>query len=152
MTRKKKTLLAAASLAALAMIAVAISLKLTSKSDPSDPDGSRTPLGGMFAKAMSVSRLKDQMGDLRDLHPAMMKYAEAHADELPRTLVELHPYLPKKLAALSDKDWELPSSGKMKPLMDGPDAPTAVLLQQKNIPPNKPRIICYADGHVEFKP
>ena len=39
----------------------------------------------------------------------------------------------------------------MAPLMNGATANTAILLQQKNLPPDKPRIILYADGHIEYK-
>ncbi len=152
MTGKKKTLLFVSALAALAVIGTAINLSVGSKSDPNSPDGSSSPLGGMFAKAMGVSHLKDQMGDLREVHPAMMKFAEAHQDELPKTVAELKPYLPPKLASLDDEHWELPTTGKMTPLMNGPNANASILIQQKNVPPNKPKIIVYADGHIEYKP
>ena len=106
----------------------------------------------MLDKAFSVSDLKAQMGDMREVHPAMMKFAEAHDDELPKTVAELKPYLPPKLASLDDEHWELPTTGKMTPLMNGSSANTSILIQQKNVAPNKPKIIVFADGHIEYKP
>jgi hypothetical protein len=151
MTTKKKGLVIVGAMLTVVIVGTAIFISVTAKSDWSSPDGSKTPLGGLFGRAMGVSRLKEQMGDLRETYPAMMKYAEAHEDELPKTILALHPYLPKRLAYLDDKDWELPSAGKMKPLTSGPNSKDAVLLQQKSVSPNKPRIIVYADGHIEYK-
>ena len=133
------------------IVVTAVVLGRNSKSGR-DEFGSKSPLGGMLDKAFSVSKLKSLMGDLREVHPAMMKFAEAHQDELPRTVAELKPYLPPKLAALDDENWELPTAGKMTPLINGINANTSILIQQKNVPPNRPKIIAYADGHIEYEP
>jgi hypothetical protein len=152
MTRKKKLLLIAAGIAALCVIGTAINFSLTSPSGGDGSGESKTPLGGLLYRASAVSRLKEQMGDLKGgFYPAMMKFAQAHQDELPKTIVDLRPYLPKKLAYLDDEHWELLSTGKITPLVNGSDASKAILLQQKNLPPDKAKIIVYADGHIEYK-
>ena len=150
MTRTKKAWLIVFGLAALAVIGTAICISLTS-SEKENPDGSKTPLGGLVGNAMSVSRLKAFMGELRAVYPSMMKFAAAHQDELPKTVAELRPYLPPKLADLDDDHWGLPSSGKMSPLVSGAEAAKTILLQQKYVPLGKPKIIVYADGHIEYK-
>jgi len=137
--------------AALLVIGTAIIFSLNSRSGQNEGSDSRTPLGGLFYRATAVSQLKQQMGDLRGAHPALMAFAQAHQDELPKTIADVRPYLPPKLAYLDDEHWELPASGKMTPLMNGTTASTAILLQQKNLPSDKPKIILYADGHIEYK-
>jgi hypothetical protein len=91
------------------------------------------------------------MGDLREVYPAMTKFAQEHQDELPKSVSELKPYLPAKLAKLDDEHWELPSNGKMTALITSSNSSSGVLLQEKNTPPGKARIVVYADGHIEYK-
>src|SRR5438270_13237041 len=100
MTRKKTAFLIVAGLVALCVIGTAIRLSLGSRSGHCEPEGSKTPLGGLLGRANAVSRLKERMGDLRAVYPAMMAFAAAHEDELPRSLAELRPHLPPKLADL----------------------------------------------------
>jgi hypothetical protein len=150
MNLKKKALLAVAIVAVLIIFGTAVLLKL--KAPPGgDSANSTTPLGGLFQRASAVSRLKEQMGDLREVYPAMTKFAQEHQDELPKSVAELKPYLPAKLAKLDDEHWELPSSGKMTPLISSSNANSGVLLQEKNTPLGKPKIVVYADGHIEYK-
>jgi hypothetical protein len=114
-----------------------------------DLESAQSPLGGLFERASRVSRLKEQMGQLRRVWPAMNQFADAHQGLLPTNLVELRPYLPANLASLSDEHWEMPSGGlAARPLMQLNDA---VLLQQKNVSPNHPKIVVYSDGHIEYK-
>jgi hypothetical protein len=112
-------------------------------------ESAQTPLGGLFDRASRVSRLKEQMGQLRGVWPAMSQFADAHKGLLPTNLVELRPYLPTNLASLSDERWEMPSGGLMaREFMQRSDA---VLLQQKNVSPNQAKIVVYGDGHIEYK-
>ena len=112
-------------------------------------EASQSPLGGMLDRMSRVSRLKEQMGELRSVWPAMSQYAQGHHGTLPTNLVELRPYLPANLARLSDERWEMPSGGQPAgPLMQRNDA---ILLQQKDIPANQPKIVVYSDGHIEYK-
>jgi hypothetical protein len=114
-----------------------------------DLESSQSPLGGMFDRMSRVSHLKEQMGELRGVWPAMSQFAQAHQGILPTNLVELRPYLPNNLARLSDERWEMPSGGlAASPLMERNDV---VLLQQKNVSPNQPKIIVFGDGHIEYK-
>jgi hypothetical protein len=79
----------------------------------------------------------------------MSQFAEAHQGLLPTNLVELRPYLPTNLARLSDERWEMPSGGLVaRDLMQRNDA---VLLQQKDVSPDRAKIIVYGDGHIEYK-
>jgi len=151
MTRKTKALSVIGVIGVLCIIGTAILFTLNSPRGQDDSGDSKTPLGGLLFRASAVSRLKQQMGDLRASHSALMAFAQAHQDELPKTIADLKSYLPPKLAYLDDEHWELPSNGKMTPLMNGPTANTAVLLQQKNLPTDKPKIILYADGHIEYR-
>ena len=112
-------------------------------------ESAQTPLGGLFDRASRVSRLKEQMGQLRGVWPAMSQFADAHQGLLPTNLVALRPYLPTNLASLSDERWEMPSGGLVaRECMQRSDA---VLLQQKNVSPNWPKIVVYGDGHIEYK-
>ena len=148
--KRKRTLLILAVTAALVLIGTAILFSLNSR-DVNEPGGSRTTFGGLFHRAAVVADLKQQMGDLRGAHAAFMQFAQAHQDDMPKTIADLRPCLPQKLAYLDDEHWELISTGKMTPLMNGAGANEAILLQQKNLPPARPRIIIYADGHIEYK-
>jgi hypothetical protein len=150
MSSKKKTLTAIAIIAVLLIFGTAIIIKLNTPSG-TDSSNSTTPLGGLFQRATAVSRLKQQMGDLREVFPAMTSFAREHQDDLPKTITELRPYLPAKLAALDDQHWEIPPSGKMTPLVTSANANSQVLLREKDTPPGKAKIIVYADGHIEYK-
>jgi len=151
MSLKKKTLTATAIIAVLLIFGTAIVFKLNTPPG-GDSSNSTTPLGGLFQRAAAVSHLKQQMGDLKEgFFPAMTSFAHEHQDELPKTITELRPYLPAKLATLDDQHWEILPSGKMTPLMTSSNANSQVLLQEKNTPPGKGRIIVYADGHIEYK-
>jgi hypothetical protein len=145
-----KTLTTVAVIAFLLIFGTAIVIKLNTPPGI-DSSNSTTPLGGLFQRATAVSRLKQQMGDLREVFPAMTSFAREHQDDLPKTITELRPYLPAKLATLDDQHWEIPSSGKMTPLVTSPTANGRVLFQEKNTPPGKAKIIVYADGHIEYK-
>jgi hypothetical protein len=145
----KRTLLIAAALAILLIVGTAIVLSL--KSPSGGETGSRTPLGAMFQRAADVSNLKEFMGELRGVYPAMMKFSQEHQDDLPKTMAELRPYLPANLAKLDDGQWEMPSNGKFTALTTSSSANSSVLLQQKNAPTGKGRMVVYADGHIEYK-
>ena len=147
---KKKVLVAIAIAAVLLIVGTAVVFQLAGPSG-GDSSSTTTPLGGLFNRASAVSRLKQQMGDLREIFPALESFAREHQDDLPKTIVELHPYLPSKLAALDDQHWEFVSSGKMAPLTSSSNAANQVLLQEKNTPPDKARIVVYLDGHIEYR-
>jgi hypothetical protein len=148
--KSKRIALIFVAIAVLVVVGTAINFSLSSH-DGTESGGSRTPLGALFHRAAAVSDLKQQMGELREAHTAFMQFAQAHQDELPKTIADLRPYLRQKLAYLDDKHWELPSTGKMTPLMNGSAANEAVLLQQKDLPPGRGKIVVYADGHIEYK-
>jgi prepilin-type processing-associated H-X9-DG protein len=150
MRLKKKVFTAIGVLAVLVIVGTAVVLQMSSPSG-GDTSNSTTPLGGLFNRATAVSRLKQKMGDLREVFPAMASYAREHQDDLPKTIADLHPYLPAKLASLDDQHWEIPSSGKMAPLTSSSSAASQVLLREKDTPPGKGRIVLYADGHIEYK-
>ena len=150
--RKKPTwlvlLIVATLLAGLAAVFVGRSGR-TSAPNFDGLESTESPLGGLFDRASRVSRLKEQMGQLRGVWPAMSQFAEAHQGLLPTNLVELRPYLPTNLVSLSDERWEMPSGGLVaRELMQRNDA---VLLQQKDVLPGRGKIIVYGDGHIEYK-
>ena len=114
-----------------------------------DVEAEASPLGGMFDRMQRVSRLKERLGELRAVWPALNQFAEGHQGLLPTNLVALRPYLPANLASLSDERWEMPSSGmEARPLMARNDV---ILLRQKELPPGRARIIVYGDGHIEYR-
>jgi hypothetical protein len=149
MKRKNIILIAIGGVLLLILFGTAVSLKLVSPSDSNNSGGSQTPLGGLFSRAAAVSDLKRRIGDLRDFHSALMEFAKAHEDDLPKTIAELKPYLPQKLAYLDDEHWEMPAVGKLSSLMNAKDANSTVFLQEKK--PGKAKIIVYADGHIEYR-
>jgi hypothetical protein len=112
-------------------------------------DTEQSPLGNLMGRATQVARVKERVQQLRDVWPAMSRYAEDHQGLLPTNMVALQAYLPPRLTNLSDDRWEMPSAGLVaQPLMQKNDV---VLLAQKNIPPGKPRIVVFGDGHIEYK-
>jgi hypothetical protein len=151
MTAKIKILLVCLGIAALFVIGTAIILNRNDRSDPSRHDGAPSPLGGLFSRATAVSDLKRRMGELREVYPALVKFAQAHQDDLPASVAELRPYLPGKLSYLDDEHWNLPANGKMSPLVNGRNANEVILLQQKGVSPERPKIIVYGDGHIEYR-
>ena len=110
---------------------------------------SPTPLGGLFGRASAVSQLKQRMGELRAVWPALNEFATGHDGLLPANMVALKPYLPANLASLSDEHWEIPSAGLAARSVMGKN--DAVLLQQKGPSPNSARIVVYGDGHIEYR-
>ena len=151
MTRTKKVLLTVAGLAIITVITTAVIIRFSSPSEKVVTDDFQTSSGGFMGKAMSASRLRARMGALREVYPAVAKFAAAHQDDLPKNMAELRPYLPPKLADLKDDDWELPPGGKMAPLISGTNAANEILLQQRNVPSGRPKIVIYADGHIEYR-
>lgn len=151
MTSKTKILFVGAGIACLLVVGTAILFSRSDRPDPNGRDVASSPLGALFQRASAVSDLKRRMGELRDVYPALLQFAQAHQDDLPKTLAELHPYLPAKLTHLDDEHWELPSIGKMSPLVNGSDANKVILLQQKGVVPERPKIIVYGDGHIEYR-
>lgn len=147
----KRAAFAVAGLAIIAVVTTAIMIRFNSQSEKVVTEDFQTSAGGFMSRAMSVSRLKARMGDLREVYPSVAKFAAAHQDDLPKNMAELRPYLPPKLADLKDDDWELPPGGKMSALISASNAPNAILLQQRNSPTGRPKIIVYADGHIEYK-
>jgi len=150
--RKKPTwlvlLIVATLVAGLAAVLVARSGR-PSTGNFDDLEAAQGPLGGLFDRMSRVSRLKEQMGQLRGVWPAMSQFAESHQGLLPTNLVELRPYLPTNLASLSDERWEMPSGGlAARECMQRSDA---VLLQQKSVSPNHAKMVVYGDGHIEYK-
>jgi hypothetical protein len=94
--------------------------------------------------------VKGQMSAMKmSVFPAIMKFAQAHQDELPKSLTDLKPYLPASLNGVDDEHWEILQSGKVTP--EFVTQRNMILLQQKNVSREKPRIIVYADGHIEYK-
>ena len=81
--------------------------------------------------------------------PAILKFAQTHQDELPKSFAELRPYLPTNVAGIDDDHWEIFASGKMTAQFI--KQPNVILIQQKNVPSGKPKVIVYADGHIEYK-
>src|SRR5215471_6476203 len=104
--RKKSTWLVLLILATLLAGLAAVFLGRSGRTSAANFDGlesTESPLGGLFDRASRVSRLKEQMGQLRGVWPAMGQFADAHQGLLPTNLVELRPYLPTNLASLSDE-------------------------------------------------
>src|SRR5689334_288457 len=118
MTRTKKGILIVGGVAALTVIGVAVFLSLISPPGSDGSNEARTPLGALFHRASAVSQLKEKMGDLRGVHPALLSFAKGHDDELPKTISDMRPFLPAKLAFLDDEHWELPATGKLTPLLN----------------------------------
>jgi hypothetical protein len=80
--------------------------------------------------------------------PAIMEFARAHRDEIPKTFADLKPYLPADASRIDDEHWQISANGRLTPLLTRADV---ILLQQNNVPPGKPRLIVYGDGHVASK-
>ena len=114
-----------------------------------EAEGDLSPIGGLFDRMHRVARLKERMGELRGVWPAMDQFARSHQGMLPTNLVELRPYLPANLTSLSDERWEMPSAGmEAKPVMARNDA---ILLEQKAVRSGSARILVYGDGHIEYR-
>ncbi len=82
---------------------------------------------------------------------AFVQYAQAHQDEIPKSMADLQPYLPANMVDMDDEHWEILATGKFTPLLKRSDV---VLLQQKYVPTGQYgnlKIIGYTDGHFEGK-
>jgi hypothetical protein len=151
MTVKSKILVVCAGIAALLVIGTAISFYRNDRPDPSGRDAGNSPLGGLFQRASAVSDLKRRIGELRAVYPAVVNFGQAHHDDLPKSISELRPYLPRELTHLDDEHWELPASGKLSPLVSSSNANQVILLQEKSTSPERSKIIVYGDGHIEYR-
>jgi len=111
----------------------------------------KTKQGGTQKAALIEEMpVKEQMSTMKmSVFPAIMKFAQAHQDELPNSLADLKPYLPASLNGVDDEHWEMLQGGKVTP--EFVTQKNLILLQQKNVPPEKSKIIVYADGHIEYK-
>ncbi len=78
--------------------------------------------------------------------PALMKYADAHEGQFPKSMDELHSFLPPELAAMDDAHWRI-TAGDKSAVPNTPEQLT--FCEQINQPAGQPRIVLYADGHVE---
>ena len=63
-------------------------------------------------------------------------------------MAELRPYLPPELAGLDDDHWRI-TAGDQSAKPNTPELQT--FCEQINQPAGQPRIILYADGHVEYR-
>jgi hypothetical protein len=151
MKLRNKALLGIGIILGLLLVGTAVTITLQSGAGGTEASGGKTPLGGLFGRARAVSNLKQQIGDLRSLHPALMEFARTHEEELPKTVAELRPYLPKQLDYLDDEKWEMPASGKLTLLMNATNANTTIFLQERDVAPGKAKIVVYADGHIEYR-
>jgi hypothetical protein len=155
MAMRRKTMILVALAAALILAGLCVVLVRGARrggraeANFDDVESEVSPIGGIFDRMQRVSRLKEHMGELRAVWLALNQFAQGHQGLLPTNLVELKPYLPTNLASLSDERWEMPSGGMVaRPLMERNDA---VLLQQKNLAPGRPRIVVFGDGHIEYR-
>ena len=99
---------------------------------------------------MEEMPVKEQMRTMKmSVFPAILKFAQAHQNELPKSLTDLKPYLPASLTGVDDEHWEILQSGKVTP--EFVTQRNLILIQQKNVPPEKSKIIVYADGHIEYE-
>jgi hypothetical protein len=150
-TLKIKILLGCAIIAAVFVVGTAVIFNHSDRPNADKNRGATSPLGGLFDRVSSASDLKRRMGELREVYPALASFAQAHEDDLPKSVAELRPYLPGKLSYLDDEHWSLPATGKMGPLVNGKNANQVILLQQKIVFPERPKIIVYGDGHIEYR-
>ena len=80
--------------------------------------------------------------------PALMKYSTEHQGAFPATMQELRSYLPPGLAGMDDDHWRITAvNNQAKP--NTPELLT--FCEQINQPTGQPRIVLYADGHVEYR-
>jgi RNA polymerase sigma factor (sigma-70 family) len=109
------------------------------------------PLGPFMEKKRQKDALVEQVGSMRSVFAAIIEYAHAHQDELPKSFAELNAFLPASIIGMDDDHWEMPVRGKITTLMKRQDLNSLVLIQQKNVPPDKAKIIMYMDGSVTYK-
>ena len=90
-----------------------------------------------------------QTGVMRgSVFPAVIKFAQEHQDNLPRSLADLKSYLPTNANRIDDGHWQISASGKLTPLLSKGDV---VLLEQTNVPTGQQTIVMFTDGHIEWK-
>ena len=106
--------------------------------------------GTTIPNVITKQGVSEQMRTMKlSVVPAIWKFAQAHQEELPKSLTDLKPYLPTSLTGVDDEHWEILQSGKVTRAFV--TQTNVILLQQKNVPPEKSKIIVYADGHIEYK-
>lgn len=144
MAYKKSSMLAAGAFAVLLM-GVAVSVPSVRTTIRNLPGKIADSLPGMQEKAA----LNQQMLAMKvSVWPALMQFSKEHNGQFPKNMEELRPYLPAGLQNMDDTHWKITAGDQTaKP-------PTPELLsfcEQINQPSGKPRIILYADGHVEYR-
>ena len=84
--------------------------------------------GTQIAALVEELPVKQQMSAMKvSVFPAILKFAQAHQDELPKSLANLKPYLPASLTGVDDEHWEILQSGKVTPefvTQRNPDSPS----------------------------
>lgn len=79
--------------------------------------------------------------------PALMKFSKEHKGDFPKRMDELRPYLPPELSGMDDDHWRVAADDKSAM----PITPANwIFCEQINQAAGQPRIILYADGHVEY--
>ena len=99
------------------------------------------------ADTRSRADIRSQMVAIKtSVIPAVYQYAQEHQDEIPARLSDLKPYLPENIqTGMDDDHWEILASGKLTPLLRRNDV---ILLQEKNVPAGRLKIVGYTDGHI----
>jgi RNA polymerase sigma factor (sigma-70 family) len=109
------------------------------------------PSGGWFGKMNKKAAIMEQVRLMQEVSPALRAYAQAHNDEVPKSVAELRQYLPRELATIDDAHWEILATGKMTNLMARPDLSNVAVVQLKNVPVESAKIIVYADGSIRYR-
>ena len=107
----------------------------------------RGPMGKLMQQARQKEALMAQMESLRPVSRAVLAFAREHQNQLPQNINEFQRYLPGNIR-LDDAHWEMLAGGKVTPQLLNQNP---ILLQQKDIPPGKAKIILYLDGSIVYK-
>ena len=93
--------------------------------------------------------LRQQMWVMKgSVWPALMQFSKEHNGNFPKSMAELRPYLTPGLAGLDDDHWRI-TAGNASAKPNTPELLS--FCEQINQPAGQPRIILYADGHVEYR-
>ena len=141
----KKTLVVITGIGAALLIGVTLSIPAARKAVLSAPEKVVNKIPAFNRHAA----LLQQMQTVKmSVWPALMKFSEEHNGAFPKSMEELRPYLPPGLPAMDDNHWRITAGNKLAK----PKTPEQLTLcEQINQPAGQPRIVLYADGHVEYR-
>jgi RNA polymerase sigma factor (sigma-70 family) len=141
----KKTAMVIAGVVGALLVGVTVSIPTVRTAIKSLPEKIENHIPAEQRKAA----LMQQMQAMKmSVWPALMKFSKEHKGDFPKSMDELRPYLPPELSGMDDNHWRI-TAPDTSAVPTTPESWT--FCEQISQSAGQPRIILYADGHVEYR-